>query len=132
MREIKFRGKRWDNSEWVYGNLKRVDRTLFSQPPTPIYLIVPFEPSERNFRVEDSTVGQYTGLKDTNGVEIYEGDICHCPDGEYSGVVRISPYGALLVFCDGGDEHLAEYCPDDICVIGNIHDNPELLEGGEL
>lgn len=61
MREIKFRGKRKDNGEWVYGYLT-----------CNIPLI--FNDKLGSYTVYESTVGQYTGLKDKNGKEIYEGD----------------------------------------------------------
>lgn len=55
------------------------------------------------YPVDSATIGPYTGLKDKNGKEIYDGDILHFPEG------------------------LHEAC----IIVGNIHDNPELLKGGE-
>lgn len=83
------------------------------------------------FEVAPATVGQYTGLKDKNGKEIYEDDILLDESGAYAVV-----YYSMGSFCvDFGEGFDLQYFTDsihEICyVAGNIHDNPELLKGGE-
>lgn len=145
-REIEFRGKRIDNGELVYGDLEysRIADAAF------IHTYGPTKAYAGQFRVDPSTVGQYTGLTDKNGNKIFEGDVVECVSwNEYfsdptTGKV-MEPFRRRMevVFMAGGFklvEHLPQPCKDniwnmivegDLIVIGNIHDNPELLEGGK-
>ena len=73
---------------------------------------------------------QYTGLKDKNGVEIYEGDIIK--DGSRLWKIEISPiYGIFFILTKGGHSRcygdFGSYLADEFKVIGNIYENPELL-----
>ena len=116
MREIKFRGKRLNNGEWVYGDLHI--RTPFPHIHSEI--------DYGKVNIDPHTVGQFTGLHDKNGKEIYEGDIVRCDMG---GECEVS-------YCIGGGFAGFDLSPafhnghqlKDVEVIGNIHDNPELLE----
>ena len=75
MREIKFRGKRLDNGEWIEGDLLRMlDHWFIFPDPAPEGI--------DKYAVDPATVGQFTGLKDKNGKEIYEGDVIRSPLSE--------------------------------------------------
>jgi len=130
-REIKFRGKRLDNGKWVFGDL------LTKHPHHKGLTIV--ENGVLHHEVDPETVGQYTGLKDKNGVEIYEGNICRAAVYKDPAALRKSTMINSLVVFRNGAFTLDGYkrLPDgfrtlptlDGCeVIGDIHDNPELLE----
>ena len=136
MREIKFRGKRIDNGEWVYG--------YYFQGFTGIsYILVMHDHilgMTEFYEVDPSTVGQYTGLKNKHGKEIYEGDIIvgtYKEDiGTDTGLVVFKCYGFKVEIPNVGDDELVDWerYSDSIEVISNIHDNnvwqnPELLEG---
>ena len=126
MREILFRGKRTDTGEWGYGSVDCVNETL-------VFIRTPNGTHTNVNMVAPSTLGQYTGLKDKTGRRIFEGDIvelrCSCDpedricavtwDDETARFVLINP---LLV---GG---FIRYDSKGMVVIGNVHDNPDLLE----
>lgn len=127
MREILFRGKRVDNGEWVYG----------------FYLVLPMGEtvilSNKGYaKIDPETVGQYTGLTDKNGTKIFEGDIVqYQPEYEPASLRSFVVYFADKYNYPAFDlaEHNYEanglQCAHEEggCeVIGNIYDNPELLE----
>ena len=135
MKEIKFRGKS-KKGEWIFGDLiQRTHKFIF---PTGVYAYNIFE-----FLVEviPETVGQYTGLKDKDGTKIYEGDVVQISghpfqrnkqswgginiDGNY----EVSWNEHAVGFSIGTWKFIEvyKYCE----VIGNIHENPELLEGSQ-
>lgn len=134
MREILFRGKRLDNCEWVEGSLLKV--TLNGEI---FYLI--FGDNFSFFGddvkalshaiVDPSTVGQYTGLSDKNGKRIFEEDILEFEayGTHFKGHVEIVN-GNASIMCKNASPFLdLAVEKHGAKVIGNIHDNPELLGG---
>jgi len=132
MREILFRGKRIDNDEWDFGFIEDLGGDWFIVSPNGI-----------GEAVDPSTVGQFTGLTDKNGRKIFEGDILqgfwYC-EGVRAKVVWIddaATFGILYSFRKSGEKTAwlnsswykftseSPYFPE---IIGNIYDNPELLE----
>lgn len=148
MREILFRGKRIDNGEWVEGQLLKYEdgRARICESHTDIFC---YEKDESIIQtvahmVAPSTVGQFTGLtnkNDKNGKKIFEGDIVHILGNQAVEDWAYVDYIALIAFIDGGfcaiDGTIEELgfrryalsrMDFDMEAIGNIHDNPELLE----
>ena len=149
MREILFKGKQIDNGEWVYGNYyeRKISGCFILSPKIKVrkkdgvVINDSFEVAE----VIPETVGQYTGLTDKNNKKIFEGDII-------SAITLDTGKEQMAVVCFGnfidennGDEYIGfflefdgikttitqlamEECKNRIEVIGNIHDNQELLQ----
>ena len=126
MRTIKFRGKSILTDEWFYGDL------VHSADKKRTAILVNDKDSYDECEVDPETVGQYTGVPDKNGTKIFEGDIVEIlTENEEIGVVEYDD-GGFQIESDGFivDFH-TNINGTDLEVIGNIHDNPELLEGGE-
>lgn len=126
-RTIKFRGKDLFGTTWLYGDLVQ-DRDLR-------YIVTVNERDHFEHKmVNRETIGQFTGLFDREKKEIYEGDILQLY-GEDSDVVEVRFVRGVFAFLWKGslDEELPISAPTHVWakVIGNIHDNPELLKGGK-
>ncbi len=145
MREIKFRGKRKDNGDWVYGNLitptlsnsdyvfgcyiYETNKTnLFANSGDELYQMV-------LHKVDPATVGQYTGLNDENGKEICEGDVLG-REAHWIFYVGFKDGCFVMIPCEQVQRNnwtwrpARHYVVEDWEVIGNIHDNPELRGEG--
>lgn len=132
MREIKFRGKRIDNGKWVYGLL--VYKFACDGKKWNKYFAIQTEGGEV-IQVDPKTVGQFTGLHDKNSKEIWEGDIIRYMDGKnmevfysisnYAGwsLRRKTKIGKRIY----GMSNYEKYPNANYEIIGNIHENPELL-----
>ena len=132
MREIKFRGKRIANGEWVYGDLLQ---GLYGD----VYIVITHENGVTKYEVQNETLGQYTGIKDSKGRRIFEGDILSVL-GSFNQkgmltnfhVEYVEKKGAFGMLLEAGDFvsvaslFKVRGLETDVVITGNIHDNPEL------
>ena len=151
MREIKFRGKDFDTGEWRYGyyaqhekvtlcpvyeNKEAFEKAVVEN--TEHYIIFDgfsdWNMTRAFYRadVDGKTVGQYTGMKDSMGKEIYEGDIVLTSDNDDElAVVEWDEEDLRFTVTHGNVVNGLgeEYYPREVEVVGNIYDDPELLGG---
>ena len=136
MREIKFRGFRTAQKDWVYVNLivdengtkYIVDNKLFSADGHHLA----YEPTDDPAFINQETIGQYTGMKDFSGKEIYESDIVRTSDNDDElAVVEWDEEDLRFTVTHGNVVNGLgeEYYSREVEVIGNMYDNPELLGG---
>lgn len=136
-REILFRGKRKDNGEWIYGV------PITDKATNDAYIITSTAgaslKSEINnmcatgFRVIRNTIGQYTSMTDRDDTKIFEGDIVNArwfDKVERAFVCYAEDYLTwVLEYSDDEHNDMNLFFKNEIKVIGNIYDNPELLKG---
>lgn len=139
MREILFRGKRKDNGEWVYGYLAAYDLICPGYPNDASNALGEYygdTPYTGFVEVDEETVGQFTGLLDKNGRRVFEGDILSQTDVHNNHYVRVVKYEMSCGSCctqvigfGASGELSLDFIQlnEPFEVIGNIHDNPELL-----
>lgn len=140
MRELRFRGKSLDGGKWVVGSI--VHQTDYYGDKCDRWFILEGDHTndydiDYPIEVHKETIGQYTGTKDRNGNEIYEGDIL-LPPGEAASNIRlvvvfekgcwtlkVPEWGSLF------DTLLYEFGGEEYMILGNIYDNPSMLEKEE-
>ena len=135
MRQILFRGYNHKNNKWLYGYYLVNRGQHFICPEGIANPLASWE----DFVVEEESVGEWTGLKDKNGKEIWEGDIVGFPislfyeldddDDEFVTAKISFTYGSFAVIYRGGIEKifLQDLC-DEIEVVGNTYQNKEILK----
>ena len=141
MREILFRGKRCDNGEWVQGYYIRAEHHWHNHGIHKDWITLGASANggwfalHNKYAVKSETIGQFTGLTDNNGKKIFEGDIIEWfAQGESErpdfGYIEYDEQSFAWRVCwQKYDPDFMEGMQQEyISVIGNIHDNPELLE----
>ena len=141
MREILFRGKCQDNGKWVDGFIVASRENTYPDGFEMITVdginydeLDSYIPGFISYSVDPSTICQYTGLKDKNGNRIFEGDVAKVLQGKDKGIAYVGfENGAFMLYPKIGNIYERTlwsywYNDWDVEVIGNITDNPELLE----
>lgn len=132
MREILFRGKRTINGDWVYGDFVHGNERKSLRDS--IFVYDSETQSFNDYEINPSTLGQYTGLTDKNGKRIFDGDVAKVMQGKDKDIAYVGfENGAFMLYPKTGNIYERTlwsywYNDWDVEVIGNITDNPELLE----
>lgn len=133
MREILFRGKRKESGRWIYGYLVPKETNSYADGILIIDEALNYDeldnyyPSLSTYSVVPETIGQYTGLNDKNGKKIFEGDIVKYKNNSPCKVGYID--GQFVMKWKNSYRNLEQVYDEKIEIIGNTHDNPELLGG---
>ena len=126
MRELKFRGKSVKTGEWVYG-------FYVGYSESSGYIYGDYIDKDEVFEVDAKTVGQFAGLIDKNGKEVYEGDVVRYQEDVKEYMATVSPYyGNNLYFVWENTFEVPTNtdvfgCKEELEIVGNIHENPELI-----
>lgn len=143
MREILFRAKRLNDKEWVYGYY------VHQFGAHDIRVKNTDEYDNEGYHIDPETLGQYTGLTDKNGKEIFEGDILssnqypYTSDGKHNYYAEVTWFEENAAFglytfknpqssvrgVSEGSDYIDEFNSDNWEIIGNIYDSPELFGG---
>lgn len=128
MREIKFRAKSLETGEFIIGCLVKLDyhNSVDYVEATQIIL-----PNGHSYECEPETVGEFTGLHDRNGKEIYEGDVVKVPNGDF-GEVKYNDNMFKIMNCRSNGKvwfSSYDYWSGGCEILGNIYENPDLLKG---
>lgn len=127
MREIKFRGIDVKTDEWVYGSL-----ITWPDGEVMIFDTLMSDGSMGGRIINPDTLGQFTGLRDKSGKEIYEGDILDVNYADEESRLEVRFVRGVFAFLWGGnlDDEFPCNAPTHEWaeVVGNIHDNPELIK----
>lgn len=131
MRKILFRGKRTINGDWVYGDFVHGNERKSLRDS--IFVYDSETQSFNDYEINPSTLGQYTGLTDKNGKRIFEGDIVKTdkfsePNKQY--IIKYDLQFGAFIGQDRYNVYFVTFDGDsgEFEVIGNVTDNPELLE----
>lgn len=131
MMEILFRGKRTINGDWVYGDFVHGNERKSLRDS--IFVYDRETQSFNDYEINPSTLGQYTGLTDKNGKRIFEGDVAKVLQGKDKDIAYVGfENGAFMLYPKTGNIYERTmwsywYNDWDVEVIGNVHDNPDLL-----
>ena len=127
MRKILFRGKRTDNGEWVQGYPCRYGWIGKEKD----YIIPDYASALYTAEIDPETVGQYTGLTDMNGRKIFEGDtVWNSYDEDYGKVEWDNDMAKFIITFPTFTVDFANVYGEELEIVGNVYDNPELLKGG--
>ena len=132
-REIKYRGLKTfqifnggTNSVWIYGFYLK--RGTYGDPGPQAHIFV-YENGYEGYRVEAETIGQFTGLLDEGGKEIYEDDIISFDDGKIGIVEFMRGCFVVRYGKDNATQSLYEIHNWSVKILGNRFENPELIDG---
>lgn len=129
LRTIKFRGKSIYDEEWLYGFLVKIEKDIYAVIP-PLNDI-DIGKSIGMYEVCTETIGQFTGLYDKNGKEIYEGDILLVGNDGYENTYnKVGIKDGCFGYVGEVDGKILPFCDYNVTeeIVGNIYDHPQLIK----